>query len=159
MPANHLKSTNGVYVNQPTYFRINSPAVIGEIIDGEAIIVNLDSGAYYSLRDTAGVIWSLIEKGADLGQIIQKFDAKVQSATTEIPENIRAFLAELQTENLIVPSPDPIAVIEIDATEKLLFQSPVLEKFTDMADLLLLDPIHEVDEMGGWPHPAPANKR
>lgn len=35
-------------MSQPTYFRINSPSVIGEIIDGEAIIVNLDSGAYYS---------------------------------------------------------------------------------------------------------------
>jgi hypothetical protein len=30
----------------------------------------------------------------------------------------------------------------------------VLQKYTDMADLLLLDPIHEVDEQG-WPQPAP----
>ncbi len=142
-----------------SHFRVNSPSVIGEIIDGEAIIVNLDSGAYYSLRDTAGAIWGLIEKGADVDQIIRQFDAKVQNATTEIPKSIRAFLAELQTENLIVPSPDPISVLEIDTTEKLLFQPPVLEKFTDMADLLLLDPIHEVDEMGGWPHADPKNKR
>lgn len=27
----------------------------------------------------------------------------------------------------------------------------MLEKFTDMEDLLLLDPIHEVDVAAGWP--------
>ena len=27
------------------------------------------------------------------------------------------------------------------------------ERFTDMQDLLVLDPIHEVDEEAGWPKP------
>ena len=36
-------------------------------------------------------------------------------------------------------------------TEKLGFEAPILQKYTDMQDLLLLDPIHEVDE-AGWPH-------
>jgi len=35
------------------------------------------------------------------------------------------------------------------------FVKPILQKYTDMADLLLLDPIHEVDAGQGWPHPAP----
>ena len=29
----------------------------------------------------------------------------------------------------------------------------ILEKYTDMQDLLLLDPIHEVDDGSGWPTP------
>lgn len=37
------------------------------------------------------------------------------------------------------PSPSPVP-----------FEPPVLEKYTDMQDLLLLDPIHEVDDTG-WP--------
>jgi hypothetical protein len=28
---------------------------------------------------------------------------------------------------------------------------PVLERYTDMQELLFLDPIHDVDE-SGWPH-------
>jgi hypothetical protein len=31
------------------------------------------------------------------------------------------------------------------------FEMPKLSKYTDMEDLLALDPIHEVDEMG-WPN-------
>ena len=42
----------------------------------------------------------------------------------------------------------------IDSTgEKLPFEAPVLYTYTDMAELLLLDPIHDVDETG-WPKPA-----
>jgi hypothetical protein len=37
----------------------------------------------------------------------------------------------------------------------LAFTQPVLEVYTDMQDLLLLDPIHEVDEEAGWPSPKP----
>lgn len=36
-------------------YRINQPTVITKVIDGEAIVVNLDSGAYCSLRDSACV--------------------------------------------------------------------------------------------------------
>jgi hypothetical protein len=31
------------------------------------------------------------------------------------------------------------------------FEAPVLQKYTDMQDLLLLDPIHDTDETG-WPN-------
>jgi hypothetical protein len=34
------------------------------------------------------------------------------------------------------------------------FQPPTLESYNDMQDLLLLDPIHDVDDMG-WPQKAP----
>jgi hypothetical protein len=37
------------------------------------------------------------------------------------------------------------------------FEKPGLQKYSDMQDLLLLDPIHEVDEMG-WPHALPAGR-
>ena len=34
------------------------------------------------------------------------------------------------------------------------FEAPRLEKYTDMQDLVLLDPVHEVDEQG-WPQQRP----
>lgn len=36
--------------------------------------------------------------------------------------------------------------------DKLHFEEPIFHKYTDMEDLLLLDPIHDVDETG-WPKP------
>lgn len=77
-----------------------------------------------------------------------------------IAAGVQQLVAELQAEDLIVPAAQPAAAalspLAPENGQRPRFQPPVLEKFTDMADLLLLDPIHEVDEMGGWPHPAPA---
>ena len=70
-------------------------------------------------------------------------------------------VAKLQDENLIVAVTDeaitPAGVIadlfkgNTDAT----FEAPKLSKYTDMEQLLLLDPVHDVDETG-WPN-APDN--
>jgi hypothetical protein len=35
---------------------------------------------------------------------------------------------------------------------------PVLESFTDLEELMLLDPVHDVDERG-WPHATPPTSR
>ena len=48
-----------------------------------------------------------------------------------------------------------MAQVETDpGIERLSFEAPILHKYTDMQDLLLLDPIHEVDE-AGWPSVKP----
>jgi hypothetical protein len=43
--------------------------------------------------------------------------------------------------------------LELPASEMREFQPPVLESYSDMQDILLLDPIHEVDDKAGWPNP------
>ncbi|HDY70854.1 MAG TPA: PqqD family protein, partial [Nitrospirae bacterium] len=45
-------------------FRINKPHVINEIIDGEVVILNLDTGNYYSMDKAGADIWGLIEGDA-----------------------------------------------------------------------------------------------
>ena len=55
------------------HFRINSPKVIHETIDGETVIVNLDSGNYYSLDDIGADIWDSIGKGVPVDHIIDRY--------------------------------------------------------------------------------------
>jgi hypothetical protein len=38
------------------------------------------------------------------------------------------------------------------------FRVPVLNRYSDMADMLLLDPVHDVEE-SGWPVPKPPHSR
>ena len=141
-------------------FRINQPTVISEVIDGEAIIVNLDNGAYYSLRDSGCAIWNLLLQGRTMPDVVDAMTAQYHGAAPAIEAAIADLVAELQAEQLIVPddparAPSPLPTpTEHQNGNRPHFQQPVLEKFTDMADLLLLDPIHEVEEMG-WPHAAP----
>jgi hypothetical protein len=69
-------------------------------------------------------------------------------------------IEELQQEKLIVPDAPgaaPLPTENLSVGDKPPFQSPVLHKYTDMAGLLLLDPIHDVLETG-WPQTDSARK-
>lgn len=138
--------------------RVNTPQVVCETIDGEVVIVNLDKGIYYSLLKTGADIWSRIERQLDRHQIIQEVARSYDGSVEEIEIAIDEFIANLLAEELIVIDPQP-RVANTDNSLEILetsgskphFEKPMLEKFTDMEDLLLLDPIHEVDVAAGWP--------
>ena len=62
---------------------------------------------------------------------------------------VETFLHELATDGLTVDGRGAAPIIPLPLPAS--FSPPVFEKFMDLQDLLLLDPIHEVDEIG-WPH-------
>ena len=141
-------------------FRVNTPMVTHETIDGEAVIINLDSGNYYSLVDAGSFIWGLIDKGASAREVQNVVLATYHGDADDIDRGVQHLLAQLQQENLIVPVD---VAGDIDFTkvipsnnnhEKPSFNPPSLNKYSDMQELLLLDPIHDVDE-AGWPKPVP----
>ena len=142
-------------------FRINNPTVTHEIIDGEAVIINLDSGNYYSLVESGSLIWALVDKGASASEVQDLIGQTYQGDATDIDRGVQELLTQLQQENLIVPVDEAPAVdlTELNqilpannGAEKSPFNPPQLNKYSDMQELLLLDPIHYVDE-AGWPKP------
>jgi coenzyme PQQ synthesis protein D (PqqD) len=142
-----------------TYLRINSPAVIHETLDGEVVIINLDSGTYYSLDATAAAIWERIGPQANIERIAAELAAQSDAPPAEATATVLAFCEELAREGLVVEAAAEDAA-ELDAPvaaggeRTAVFPVPTLQKFTDMQDLLLLDPVHEVAE-AGWPHRKP----
>jgi len=136
-----------------SHFRINTPHVINEVIDGEAVIINLGSGDYFSLRGSGAYIWQAVEAGAGASSIIDALVAAGLGTASELAPAVQGLLDELVAEGLVVAETEGSAP-QLRAPEMAVFEPPALEKFTDMQDLILLDPVHEVDERG-WPHTAP----
>ena len=136
-------------------FRVNSPRVVHETIDGEVVIINLDTGCYYSLDGVGAVIWNRIERGASLGEMVEWLAGNYASDHQQVEAAVQQLVTELQAEELIRGLDGPIGPGRDGARAEpaqppAAFETPVLHKHTDMQDLLLLDPIHEVDETG-WP--------
>jgi hypothetical protein len=143
------------------YFQVNSPNVIHEVIDGEAVLVNLESGSYYSVDKIGAVIWEHIQNGLGFSQIVEAVTNRYEGDQAEIEQAMRQLFVQLQEEQLIVPIEAPqtnghVPAIAPNGQDKPQFEAPVLHKYTDMEDLLLLDPIHDVDE-SGWPNTNPNN--
>jgi Coenzyme PQQ synthesis protein D (PqqD) len=141
-------------------FRVNTPTVTHETIDGEAVIINLDSGNYYSLVEVGSFIWGLLDKGASASEVQNLVLQTYQANATDVDRGVQELLGQLQQENLIVPV-DGTGAVDLDLElasnnghEKPSFNPPLLHKYSDMQELLLLDPIHDVDD-AGWPKPNP----
>jgi Coenzyme PQQ synthesis protein D (PqqD) len=138
--------------------RVNSPRVMHETIDDEVIVIDLTTGSYYSLRASGAEIWHAVERGLPEDEIADVLVARYDAAPAEIAAAVSRLLRELTDEGLIESSngageasPSKTSPTAHDDRPRERFQPPVLEKHTDMQDLILLDPVHEVDARG-WPH-------
>ncbi len=119
-----------------------STKIVSELFEDEAILVDLERGSYYSLRAAAFQIWKVIEEGYGQEQIMDICERKEASSL---------FLDYLLSEALVViGNTEPPAVL----LEEKITGIPEYTKYEDMKDLLLLDPIHEVDQRG-WPNKLP----
>ena len=77
-------------------FRVNHPQVVCETIDGEVVIVNLETGSYYSLLNTGAAVWNGIERLLDSNTLIEEIAQSHQGGTEEISTAIYEFLDNLQ---------------------------------------------------------------
>jgi hypothetical protein len=119
------------------------------VIDGEVVAIDLQSGRYYSLEGPAARAWEALRDGQDVDGIVAAVADEVGLSADDVRPDVSAFVAELTAEGLL-------ATVDGDA------QAPagpgrvplVLNRYTDMQDLIVLDPIHEVDETG-WPNRPP----
>lgn len=147
-------------INPDEKFNANTPHVVHESIDGEVVVVNLNKGDYFSLVKVGADIWEGLIRGLSRGGILSEILQDYEGDQTVIGNAINNFIEQLQQEELIVintgdgvdSNNEPNAQTQrVSNGEKLKFEPPSLQKYTDMEELLALDPIHEVDEQIGWP--------
>lgn len=100
-----------------------SKVAISDSVGSDTIVINIDTGAYYSLTPAGAEAWAAAIAGS------------------EVSESLQAAAKVLCAEGLL--ESDQVCIAEIDS-------SLVFDKYTDMESLLIADPIHEVDEQG-WP--------
>lgn len=127
--------------------------VISETIDGETVVIHLESGIYYSLGGTASEIWESIVDGTSQSALVAGLCARYEAAPGAVEEAVRAFLDEIEQDGLIrrLPGPPRASADAVAAAEERPpFATPTVQRFTDIQELLMLDPIHEVDPTG-WP--------
>lgn len=136
-----------------TRYQVNNPEVIEESIDGEVLIVHLGTGAYYSSDGSGEFIWRRVVAGQTAGEVAaaaaSHFGLKPETATLAVERMVGQYLVEG-----LIRDRDTRPVEDVPVSAPATFEEPVLNKYTDMEELLLLDPVHDVEE-AGWPHARP----
>jgi len=138
---------------------VNEPHIVHETIDGETILMDLRSGNYFSIEKSGAVIWEVLVQTGSTEELLKKAgELSHPDQSDRVLSDIRNFVKKLLAEGLIREANN---IGASDITEELLnslkltissFETPEVNKYSDMQEMLLLDPIHDVDEKG-WPEP------
>lgn len=130
--------------------------VMSEVLDGEAVIIDMASGRYHAASGVAGTIWQAIGAGFSFAAILNEVLRCHSGVPADAAETIKGFIGQLMAANLVQEDAGETAdqTISEPAGKATQWAPPVLESHDDLQDLLLLDPVHEVTE-AGWPHAAP----
>lgn len=117
--------------------------VASKVIDGEAIIINLANGVYYSMDKAGALVWDLLQKGHSLEEVVVAVTGRYDVTRQQAESNVLELVRELVQENLVVISENGKAVgaeAIAEQPDKLPYELPKLNIYRDMGDLLALDP-------------------
>jgi hypothetical protein len=126
-----------------TRLQPNAEEVAAKVIDGEAIMINLSNGIYYSMDGVGGLVWSLIVEQHSLDEIATAVGQQYAVSPREARQDVQRLASELLDERLVVvaTSGTPRQVeLPPQPNGSLDYESPQLNRYTDMGDLLALDP-------------------
>jgi hypothetical protein len=136
--------------------RIDSDRFIHDTIDGETVIIDTVAGRLTLLVGIGPIIWTRLLAGVQPPAILGEVD-DMYGPTAE--QDGRAFIDELSSAGLMVESdadddpatPATPSMAAVQTWPKMYVQ-PGLEHYDDIADIMTMDPIHEVDTSLGWPN-------
>ena len=124
-------------------FEVNEKEVSAKVIDGEVIIINLARGLYYSLERTGAAVWVLIAGGHSLDESAEILSSRYSAPVEQVRADLARLLGDLVDQKLVMQVDCVRASVQdvtLDPPAGDLYETPVLNTYDDMADVLALDP-------------------
>jgi hypothetical protein len=129
------------------YLIANTTRYPHETIDGETLLIDSETGHLLLISGIGPSIWDRLVAGVAAEPLIAEvsvlFGAEAGTAC-------RAFLDALADAQVVVRTESvssPASALAWPAA----YAPPVLERFDDIANIIAMDPIHDVDQTAGWP--------
>jgi hypothetical protein len=134
-----------------TVLEVARPECAAEVLADEVVALNVESGIYFSLRELAAGLWNDLAAGhpvETLAECAREHGGSDEAVTDFAAQLTRYGLMRAGTAQPAADEPTTRDLLRAGTHEI------VFEVFEDMQDLILSDPIHDVDESKGWPHRA-----
>ena len=130
-------------MNMNARLYINEEEVCGKVVEGEAIIINLSNGIYYSLDGVGGTVWQLIELRYSIEEMTQAISAHHKVSSEQVKADLEKLIDEMVQENIVKLSDEENLQKEsqtLEIQQNGSYESPTLNIYRDMGNLLALDP-------------------
>jgi hypothetical protein len=124
------------------------PLLISQQFDSEVVLANYQNGVYYNLDGSAAQVWLGLKAGRTVEEIAGAFAVTTGGDSGSITSQVQAFVDSMLAEGLIANG-DADARSETWAPVGP-FAAPTFQRFDNLRELLLMDPVHDAGEEG-WP--------
>ncbi len=124
-------------------FSIDREAIATKVIDGEAIIINLASGLYYSTDGVGAFIWERLTTAQPATEILAALDESYGVDRDQLHGDLASFVSNLLAEGLIShgDGEGTATGIAVDGEGPVGgYMTPHLERYDDLAHFFALDP-------------------
>src|SRR5262245_15069393 len=143
------------------HMKPNLEEVAAKVMDGEAILINLSNGIYYSMDKVGGVVWELVERNYSPEEMVAFIINRYEVESERAQADVERLLKELVDERLILEADSVVngereQPGQVDAKEP--YEQPQLNIYRDMGDLLALDPPTPGLEATPWKDPGEEKK-
>ena len=138
-------------------YKFNETEMFYDVADGLGIVINYSTGIYYSLNSAGTAVFDQLIAGADPKALAEKL-SKISGCPKDIADILDKFAESLVEKGVLLCDDAPYAAaadFNADAFKEGF--EPVADEFHDVQDLILADPIHDVDPNFGWSD-SPENK-
>ena len=135
----------------------NKEEVAAKVMDGEAILINLSNGIYYSMDKVGAVVWELVERNFSPEEMVASIMSRYEVETEKAQADVERLLKELVDEKLILAADGAVGADREQPEQtdtKQPYEPPQLNIYRDMGDLLALDPPTPGLEATPWKDPA-----
>ncbi len=129
---------------------VDSPQCVTDDFGGEIVALNLETGSYFSLRDLGAAIWRDLASGHGVADVVAALGGPDQPLGGEALGFVKRLVSSglLRRANGGEAPAEPPTVLALVAGGT---TGIVMDEYDEMRDLILADPIHDVDEEIGWP--------
>ena len=117
-----------------------------DTIDGETLLIDSETGHLLMMTGVGPLLWQRLLGGVAVEPLAAEVTDRFGAAAGE---DCRSFLQALAEAGVAIPAAAVAEAPALDWPEA--FATPVLERYDDIANIITMDPIHDVDQSAGWP--------
>jgi len=118
-----------------------------DTIDGETLLIDSETGHLLMMTGVGPLLWQRLLGGVAVEPLAVEVADRFGPAAGEA---CRSFLLALAEAGVAIPATQTVAEAPVPGWPES-FVSPVLERYDDIANIIAMDPIHDVDQSAGWP--------
>ena len=131
-------------------YKLNESKMFADVTSNVAIIINSETGIYYGMNNCGSIVFQALLDGCSVSSILDDLK-KIENCPSDIEQKLKEFIDDLLKKEILIagektskePNFDEVVIKQDN------FEMKVSE-YADAQDLLLADPIHDIDEEEGW---------